>query len=138
MSSTDLPSDIDSQQAIRTYRSQRDGLTYVLQHQLPNIANKLYSKSIIPRPALTRAMNEFHEPDERAVNLLNVVEDKIRAEPHVFTEFVKVLESVPFFKPQAKQLVDKYLEGKSYNAAFQFIVALIFLNTPFRAIPPIL
>ena len=82
----------------------------MLQSDLSNIANKLYSKSIISSVALTKAMNQVHEPVDRTVSLLSVVEDKIRAEPHVFTEFVKILESEPTLRSQAKQLVTKYLK----------------------------
>ena len=46
------------------------------------------------------------------MSLLSVVEDKIRAESHVFTEFVKILESEPTLRSQAKELVEKYLNGK--------------------------
>ena len=45
------------------------------------------------------------------MSLLNVVEDKIRAEPHVFTEFVKILESEPTLRSQANELVKKYRHG---------------------------
>ena len=56
-------------------------------------------------------MNQVHEPIHRTVSLLSVVEDKIRAEPHVFTEFVKILESEPTLSLQAKELIEKYLKG---------------------------
>ena len=46
------------------------------------------------------------------MSLLSVVEDKIRAEPHVFTELVKILESEPTLRSQAKELVEQYLKGK--------------------------
>ena len=62
----------------------------LLQSDLSNIANKLYSKSIISAAALAEAMNRVHIASVRTVSLLSVVEDKIRAEPHVFTEFVRL------------------------------------------------
>ena len=83
----------------------------LLQSDLPNIANMLYSKSIISSAALTKAMNQVHEPIDRTVSLLSSIEEKIRAEPHVFTEFVRILESEPTLRSQAKELVEKYLKG---------------------------
>ena len=70
----------------------------LLQH---NLASKLYAKSIIPRRTLTLVTNQVHEPIDRTVSLLSVVVDNIRAEPHLFTEFVKILESEPTLRSQA-------------------------------------
>ena len=109
-SSTHLPSDIEALKAADAFKSQREELSKLLQSDLSNIANKLYSKSIISSIALTKATNQVHEPIDRTVSLLSVVEDKIRAEPHVFTEFVKILESEPTLRSQAKELVAKYLK----------------------------
>ena len=84
----------------------------MLQHELPSVADMLYTKSIISRRTQTKVTNQVHELIDRTVSLLGVVEDKIRAEPHVFTEFVKILESEPTLRSQAKELVEKYLKGK--------------------------
>ena len=89
----------------------------LFQSDLSNIANKLYSKSIIPSVTLTKATNQVHEPIDRTVALLNVVEDKIRAEPHVFTKFVKILESEPTLRSQANELVKMYCHGTYYLVA---------------------
>ena len=83
----------------------------LLQSDLSNIANKLYSKSIIAKAALEEAMNHNHIASVRTVSLLSVVEDKIRAEPHVFTEFVKILKSEPTLRSQANELVKQYHHG---------------------------
>ena len=83
----------------------------MLQHDLPSLADELYSKDIISRRTLTKTTNQVHEPIDRTVSLLSVVEDKIRAEPHVFTEFVKILESEPTLRSQANELVKKYRHG---------------------------
>ena len=45
------------------------------------------------------------------MSLLSVVEDKIRAEPHVFTKFVEILESEPTLRSQAKDLLREYHYG---------------------------
>ena len=58
-------------------------------------------------------MNQVHIASVRTVSLLSVVEDKIRAEPHVFTEFVKMLELEPTLRSQAKELVEKYIKSEA-------------------------
>ena len=113
-SSTHLPSDIEPLKATDVFKSQCETLTLLLQSNLPTITTKLYSKSIISSDTLREALNENHSAIVRTVSLLSVVEDKIRAEPHVFTKFVKMLESEPTLRSQAKELVEKYIHGMSY------------------------
>ena len=59
------------------------------------MSTRLYSKAIISSDALHEVLNENYMTLVRATSLLSAVEDKIRAEPHVFIEFVKILESEP-------------------------------------------
>ena len=104
--------------AAYAFRSQRDILTHLVQLDLPNIANKLYDKSIIPVAALAEAM-DTHVASDRTVSLLSEVEDRISAEPHVFTKFVQILESEPALRALARQLVDTYLSyGMSYQTTY--------------------
>ena len=110
-SSTHLPSDIEPLKAADAFKSQREELRKLLQHDLPNIASKLYTKSIISAATLAEAINQVHIASVRTVSLLSVVEDKIRAEPHVFTEFVEILESEPTLRSQANELVKLYRHG---------------------------
>ena len=110
-SSTSLPSDIDPQQAGKAFSDQLEAMTLLLQSNLPTITTKLYSKSIISSTAKKEALNPSHTEDARTVSLLDVVEKKIKAEPHMFTEFVKILESEPTLRAQAKGLVEKYLKN---------------------------
>ena len=83
------------------------------------IANKLYAKSLISAADLekTSSMSESYTARERTVSfLLNLLVDRIRVEPRVFTEFVKILESEPTLRPQAKELLEKYHKGnKNYK-----------------------
>ena len=76
-SSTHLPSDIEPGKAADAFKSRRDVLTDQLQHDLPNIASKLYTKSIISAATLAEAMNQVNIASVRTVSLLSVVEDKI-------------------------------------------------------------
>ena len=91
------------------------------------MTTKLYSKSIISSDALLEAVNENHIASVRTVSLLSVVEDKIRTEPHVFTEFVKILESEPTLRSQANELVKKYRHGM-YNRKLTFLSSLILFS----------
>ena len=53
-------------------------------------------------------MKETVIPKTRTVNLLNVVLSKIKFEPQVFVEVVKILESESSFQKQANELVHSY------------------------------
>ena len=126
-SSTSLPSDIDPQQAGEAFRGQLEALTLLLQSNLPTITTKLYCKSIISPNAMQEALNPNHTEDVRAVSLLSVVENRIKAEPHVFTEFVKILESEPTLRSQAEGLVANYLK-KWYVYKSKIVSVICFIK----------
>ena len=69
------------------------------------------------------ATNQNHEPVDRTVSLLNAVEDKIGAEPHVFTEFVRILESEPTLRSQANELVKKYRHGMFWCRKMVWVIS---------------
>ena len=100
---------IDPVKAADVFKRQRDDLKLVFRNDLPNIAHKLYVKSIISEIALEEATNLFHIPTVRALNLLSVIQDRIRTEAHVFTEFVNILELEQHLRFQAQKLVARYL-----------------------------
>ena len=112
-SSTSLPSVINPEGAAKVFRDQGDSLKLVVQNDLTSVASKLYSKSIITADARKKAMNQMHLDSDRAVSLLGVVEDRIRDEPRVFTEFVKILESDTVTRSAADKLVKMYCQGKT-------------------------
>ena len=91
--------------------SRHAALTQLLKHDLPNIAGKLYSKSIITAAVLQNALNQSNGASVRTMSLLSAVEDGIRSEAHMFAEFIKILESEPTLRSQAKALVEKYCQG---------------------------
>lgn len=102
----------DSERILAAFNSKYHALTLVLKSNLPDIVSKLYSKSIISRDARDEAMNVTHTASVRTVYLLSVVEDRIRAEPHTFTEFVEILESEPTLTSLAIELMEEYNNGK--------------------------
>ena len=116
MSSTDLPSDsdIDPLKAVKAFTVQHNSLKISLRNDLPNVASKLHNKSVINEDDLAEAMIPYIIASNRTLKLLSTVKDKITTEPHMFTEFVKVLEAEPTLRFQARKLVEKYLEGKCY------------------------
>ena len=126
-SSTSLPSDIDPQGAGEAFRDQLEALTLLLQNNLPTMATKLYSKSIISSNAKQEALNPSHTENVRTVSLLSVVENRIKAEPHVFTKFVKILESEPTLRSQAKGLVEKYLKNGMYISSITVGTVICFI-----------
>ena len=106
-----LPSDIDRMKAAEVIVSQHVVLTRLLKHDLPNIAGKLYSKSIIAAAVLDNALNQSNGASVRTMSLLSAVEDGIRSEARVFAEFIEILESEPTLRSQANVLVEKYCQG---------------------------
>ena len=106
-----LPSDIDPEIAADTFKEQRGALMGPLKNDLPNIANELYSKSIISADDLKDAMDDERDASVRTVTLLTVLETKIKAKQFVFIEVVKILEREPSFKSQASNLVKNYRHG---------------------------
>ena len=111
-SSGDLPDEIEAQTAAKVFRSQRDTLSLQLKHSLTDVASKLYARSIVQSESLERAMLQAQIASEKTVVLLTAVEDKIKTEPWVFTEFVKILESDSSRRSLASKLVKSYLDGK--------------------------
>ena len=106
-----FPNAGSSKAVVDFFKSQRGVLNDLLQHDLSSIASKLFSKSVISAAALAEAKNQNHIASVRTVSLLSVVEDKIRADPNAFTEFVKILKTEPSLEPLAKQLSEDYLKG---------------------------
>ena len=116
MSSTSLPSDIDPVIAATVLQDQSDNLMTLVQHDITSIVSKLYSRSIILPRALSEAMNKMHPASDRTVELLSAVRDAVKQNPHLFAEFVRILESEPCLKFLAEKLVEEYRKGISQHA----------------------
>ena len=69
-------------------------------------------------------MNQVNIASVRTVSLLSAVEDKIRAEPHVFTKFVEILKSEPTLRSQAEDLLREYHYG-TYVVGIAYCVHLL-------------
>ena len=109
--SCSLPDEIEGRIAADVFRSQRDDLTLQLKHSLTEIASKLYAKAVITPASLERVVNQAQIPSVKTIVLLNAVEDRIKVEPWVFTEFVEILDSEPSLRSLASELVRSYLKG---------------------------
>ena len=98
----------DPDRAVSSFISQRGALNDMISNDLVNVANKLYAQNIIPQGTYENATYKMHTPTERAVELLNAVESKIRTVPTIFTKFISILESEPYFEQLADSLVKSY------------------------------
>ena len=103
-----LPSVIDRRKAITSFTTLRDNLSHLIQGNITDVANQLYSKSIISQEALAEALNQNHTALFRTVALLNVVENRIRAQPHAFSEFVEILGSDSSLDVVVSDLIASY------------------------------
>ena len=108
LSSSMLPSIIDERKAIASFTSLRKNLSHLIRNNITDVANQLYSKAIISEEALDKALTQHNTALSRAVNLLNAVENRMRAQPHTFREFVEILESDSFFDGVVSDLVASY------------------------------
>ena len=106
-----LPSTINPTVAINAFRSQLDLLLNLIRHCLPSLASSLYAKSMIPGDIKEKACNLNLGSNERGVALLDCVQSKLEGEPSDFSKFVAILESEPYLRSQAKQLVKNYCES---------------------------
>ena len=109
--STSLPSTIDSTVAINAFSSQHNLLLNLIRHCLPSLASSLYAKSMIPEDIKEKACNQNLGSNERGVALLDSVQSKLEGEPSNFSKFVAILESEPYLRSQAEQLVKNYCES---------------------------
>ena len=66
---------------------------------------------MIPESIKEKACNQHLDSNDRSVALLDSVQSKLEGEPSDFSKFVVILESEPYFRSQAKQLVKSYSES---------------------------
>ena len=66
---------------------------------------------MIPEGIKEKACNQVFGSNERCVALLlDSIQTKLEVEPSNFIKFVAILESEPFLRSQAEQLVKNYCE----------------------------
>ena len=109
--STSLPSTIDSTVAIKAFRSQHALLLDHIRHCLPSLASSLFSEFMIPEGIKEKACNQNLSTNERGVAVLDSVQSKLKGEPSDLSKFVVILESEPYLRSQAEQLVKNYCES---------------------------
>ena len=66
---------------------------------------------MIPQGIKEKACNQNLDSNERGVALLDSVQSKLKGEPSDFGKFVVILESEPYLRSQAEQLVKNYCES---------------------------
>ena len=65
---------------------------------------------MIPKDIKEKACNQALGSTERGVALLDSVQTKLEVEPSDFARLVDILESEPYLRSQAEQLVKNYRE----------------------------
>ena len=98
----------DPDRAVSSFISQRRAMTDMISNDLVNVANKLCEEGIIPQGVYKKALYEMHTPANRTVALLDAVESNIRVDPSVFTKFISILKSEPYFQSLADSLMESY------------------------------
>ena len=107
-SSADLPTSIYSSIAVLAFGSQREGLLNLARNCLPSLTNSLQGQSLISQEVFEKASNKYVEESRRCLDLLNSIEERIKAVPSDFIKFVRVLEADTYLEPLATQLVHSY------------------------------
>ena len=83
-------------------------LSVSLQHDLSMMADKLNARSVLSADVLEATR---YTARDRTVSIFM---DRIRFEPHGFTELVKIFESDPSLRPRAKEL-ERCHKGKNHK-----------------------
>ena len=109
--STSLPSTIDSTVAIKAFRSQHALLLNLIRHCLPSLASSLFAEFMIPQGVYDKAGNQSLSFTERGKDLLDCVGLKIEESSSNLEKVVAILESEPYLRSQAEQLVKNYCES---------------------------
>ena len=65
---------------------------------------------MIPQGIKEKACKDNLDSNERGVALLDSVQSKLEGEPSNFSKFVVILESEPYLRSQAEQLIKSYCE----------------------------
>ena len=66
---------------------------------------------MIPEGIKEKACNQNLSTNERGVAVLDSVQSKLKGEPSNFNKFVVILESEPYIRSQAEQLIKNYCES---------------------------
>ncbi len=94
--------------AVKSLRSKFNVLLNLIRHCLLSLAAALFAEGLIHEDVYEKACNETIDPDSRSVAVLNCIEDRIKAVPSDFTKIVSILESEPFLRDIADELVQSY------------------------------
>ena len=65
---------------------------------------------MIPQDVYDKATNQSLVPNDRGAALLDCIQSRLAAKPSDFTHLVVILESDPYLRSLAEQLVQSYCE----------------------------
>ncbi len=94
--------------AVKSFRSKFSVLLNLIRHCLLSLSTALFAEGLIHHDLFIKACNETLSSDSRSVAVLNCIEDRIKAVPSDFTKIVSILESEPFLRVTADELVQSY------------------------------
>ncbi len=101
---------IEGAKALEAFRHQRESLYDLIPHSLYQMANSLYAKSIVSKETYDTAINRSLNMPEKTVALLDGMESRIKKSPSYFRAIVCILESEPFLRALAEELVHSYIK----------------------------
>lgn len=91
---------VDPVMAASFFKTQRNLLLNLIRHCLFTLADRLYSKCLIPQEAYDEVCNENLNKTRRGGVLLDCIEARLAAVPADFTKVVTIFESEPFLESQ--------------------------------------
>ncbi len=101
---------IDGAKALEAFRHQRESLYSLIPRSLYQMANILYSKSIVSKETYHTAISRSLNVPKRTATLLDGMESWIKKSPSDFRIIVCILESEPFLRALADELVHSYIK----------------------------
>ncbi len=104
--------------AVKSFRSKFNVLLNLIRHCLLSLATALFAENLIHEDVyFEKACNETLSSDSRGVAVLKCIKDRIEAVPSDFTKIVSILESEPFLRETADELVQSY---RKYGLKFYY------------------
>ncbi len=91
--------------AVKSFRSKINILLNLIRHCLLSLAAALFAESLIHEDVYDEACNKTLSSDSRGVAVLNCIKNRIKAVPSDFTKIVSILESEPFLRDIADELL---------------------------------
>ncbi len=107
---SELPTAIDSEVALTSFRSLRKELMDQISYCFISITLSLYAKFLIPKDVYDEINEDGIRKAQKTLTLLDSIEMRIKNKPSDFVEIVDVLKSEPYIANLADRLIETYKE----------------------------